>query len=264
MPGDAWLGADTDAVSTVNIFHHRADNIGDRMCGPAQYFWPDRVLNAAFRYELTKPENAILGGGQVFDQIADRAEHAAREPAGGLVAWGVGLPRKGNRDDQVRKVAAHFSLFGTRNYDWRDELEFVPCASCMSPEFDRLPRPTHEVVVFGHRKKTPLLTPRDGVPFMTNSNRPAREVIRFLAQGETVVTSSYHGVYWAQLLGRKVLCVPYNNKFQTLQHPVAMTPAETWHRDLKQATQVAAQLESYREINRKFAARVAALWGLDE
>lgn len=249
--------------ATVNVFHHRADNIGDRMCGPAQYFWPDKVRNVGFRYSLSKPENAILGGGQVFDQVAKTAEHARSDPAGALVAWGVGIPQKNWRDETVRQVVESFALFGTRNYDWKDELDFVPCASCMSPVFDTLPEPRHEMVVFAHRKKTPLLAAPEGIPFMTNVNSPAAEVLSFLAQGETVVTSSYHGAYWAQLLGRKVVCIPYNSKFQTLQHPVTLAEEQNWQKALPAASRVDPLLEPYREINRAFARRVADLWGWD-
>lgn len=234
------------------------------MCGPAQYFWPDRVLNVGFKYRMTKPENAIVGGGQVFDQLEDLVEQVSPNPPGDLVAWGVGLPRRQASDARVRDVLKSFALFGTRNHEWREEIDFVPCASCMAPAFDTVTEPQHEVVVFAHRRKTPTLMPRDGIPFMTNNNRPAAEVIRFLAQGETVVTSSYHGVYWAQLLGRKVLCVPYNDKFRTLEHAVTIGTPEGWQEEFRAATRTDPLLQAYRDINRSFAARVAALWGWDE
>ena len=254
----------TDALpSTVNIFHHRADNIGDRLCGPAQYFWPDRVRNVGFKYELTQPENAILGGGQVFGQTSKFSQYLIENPVGTLVAWGIATPLRGKADASVRDVSSRFSLFGTRNFDWRDDLRFVPCASCMSPAFDAVPQPKHDVVIYAHRKKTPDLVAQDGIPYMTNSLRTAREAIDFIAQGETVVTSSYHGVYWAQLLGRKVICIPYNEKFSTLQFTPKMSTAGTWHDDLNLASRTDPLLDAYREINTKFAGEVAELLGLD-
>jgi len=252
-----------DICSTVNIFHQGADNVGDRLCGPAQFFWPDRVMNVGFIYQLTKPENAILGGGQVFGQIAQLSERLRDNPTGALVAWGVGLPLKGRQDARVQEVADRFSLFGTRNYEWRESLRFVPCASCMSPEFDAVPEPKHDVVIYAHRKKTPDLTPVAGVPFMTNSEQDAARAIRFIAEGETVVTSSYHGVYWAQLLGRKVICIPYNDKFSTFQHEPAYATAQTWKAELGLATRTVPLLDIYREINIRFAAEAAEVLGLN-
>ncbi|WP_299953142.1 hypothetical protein [uncultured Roseobacter sp.] len=258
----ACAGPET-ATDTVNIYHSRADNVGDRMCGPAQFFWPDRVTNVTFAYELTAPENAIVGGGQVFGQTNDLSRKWVENPTGALVAWGVAVPLKGKDDALVRDVSSRFGLFGTRNFEWHDELAFVPCASCMSPAFDNVPAPTHEFVMYVHQKKTPALTERDGVPFMTNKNQEMKAVVDFLASGETVVTSSYHGVYWAQLLGRKVVCVPYSQKFSTLQHKPFLAKEATWTSALGLASRTEPLLDEYREINRKFAVKVAELLDLD-
>ncbi|WP_299674591.1 hypothetical protein [uncultured Roseobacter sp.] len=252
------------ATKTVNVYHCHADNIGDRLCGPAQYFWPDKVATADFAKTLAAPENLILGGGQVFGQLSAYAEHYKDSLAGALIAWGVGVPDKGKQTAQVLDVASRFALFGTRHYGWRDTLTFVPCASCMSAAFDTVPEPTHEVVLYAHRRKTPEFTAEEGVPFITNRNQSAQSVIDFIASGETVVTSSYHGVYWAQLLGRKVLCIPYNRKFSTLQHPAVTTTETSWRSMLSLAKRTEPLLDAYREINRRFAVQVAERLELDD
>ena len=59
------------------------------------------------------------------------------------------------------------------------------------------------------------------------------KVLDFLGSGETVLTSSYHGVYWATLLGRKVLAFPFSSKFYTLKHKPNMYPVELWLRKKK-------------------------------
>lgn len=258
----ACAGTET-ATDTVNIYHSRANNVGDRMCGPAQFFWPDRVTNVTFAYELTAPENAIVGGGQVFGQTSELSRKWMDNPTGSLVAWGVAVPAKGKDDARVRKVASRFGLFGTRNFEWRDALDFVPCASCMSPAFDNVPAPKHEFVMYAHKNKTPSFTQRDGVPFMTNRHQDVQTVVDFLAAGETVVTSSYHGVYWAQLLGRKVVCVPYSQKFSTLEHPPFLAERSSWVSMLGLASRTEPLLDEYREINKKFAVKVAELLNLN-
>lgn len=242
--------------TTVNVFHHRADNVGDRLCGSAQFFWPEHVRKVGFRYALTKPENAIYGGGQIFGQLEAASGDFAKDPPGALIAWAVGVPPKGKDDARVLAVAKRFSLFGVRNYEWHSTLRFVPCASCMSSAFDNVPAPQHDVVIFAHRKKTPNLFRPDGVPLMINNNQPFQTVLNFLASGRTVVTSSYHGVYWAQLLGRKVICLPYSDKFSTFEHAPTKATADTWQDYLKDASQVSGLLEKYRALNRAFAADV--------
>ncbi|MEP6266793.1 MAG: hypothetical protein ABJ139_05595 [Paracoccaceae bacterium] len=263
MERQSFSKVGTDTIGTVNIFHHMADNIGDRLCGPAQYFWPEIVKIADFKYRSRKSENAILGGGQVFGQLKEFSKHWKASPNGHLVAWGVGTPLRGKNDTSVHAVVDRFSLFGTRNYDWHDSLSFVPCASCMSSIFDEVSEPEHEVVIYAHRRKTPTLCAPKGIPFSTNHYQDIREAIGFLARGETVVTSSYHGAYWAQLLGRRVVCIPYNDKFSTLEHTPTMATTETWQSQLKKANRTSPLLEEYRHLNQLFAGKVADLLEID-
>jgi hypothetical protein len=247
----------------TSFYHHDADNVGDRLCGPANYFFPNIGEKRDLRKQLTVRGKVVFGGGQIFDQVQNFTNgEVGFNSANSFVAWGIGLPLRGKRDSLVREVASRFELFGTRNFEWRDVFDFVPCASCMSPVFDEPPPPTHEFVIYSHRKKTPRLKAWDGVPFMTNINRPAVEVAKFLASGETVVTSSYHGVFWAQLLGRRVVCVPFSDKFRTFQHSPFYSTVETWEKDLSSASKTESPLEEYRFLNNLFYNKVSDLWGL--
>lgn len=90
--------------------------------------------------------------------------------------------------------------------------------------------------------------------------RPPREVIDFIASGETIVTSSYHGVYWAQLLGRRVICLPYNDKFETFQHRPTMAEAGDWRSGLAGVSETPPLLEEYRALNHAFAQQALEIW----
>ncbi len=241
----------------ANYSHYKADNVGDRACGAAQYFWPDGFEALSFNDGLTSARTVIFGGGQVFSQTDSfSARINAKFPSSILVAWGIGLPMKWRKDDIVRRVANQFSLFSTRNFEWHKEVEFVPCASCMSSVFDEAPTPRHEVVIYSHRKKTPHLKPVGDVPYMTNAASSLKEAVDFLASGETIVTSSYHGAYWGQLLGRRVICIPYNDKFRTLEHLPVYAEAESWQQHMGQTIVVSGLLEEYRQLNIEFSKKV--------
>ena len=43
---------------------------------------------------------------------------------------------------------------------------------------------------------------------MSNYGTNLEEKLNFLSQYEFIITNSYHGVYWSQLLNKKVLCYP--------------------------------------------------------
>lgn len=246
------------ARTISNFFHCTADNVGDRMCGPGQYFWTDTCEELPLGVTPKHPlKAAIIGGGQIFEQLSPTLRTIREQsPNAAIVAWGVGLPPKGRRDGIVQQTVKDFAAFGTRNFEWRDDIDFVPCASCLSPLLDEVPSAQHPVVAYIHRKKEGPQNIPNEIPVMTNAMRSPREVINFIASGETVITSSYHGVYWAQLLGRKVLCLPYNNKFQTFQHAPMMSEPSSWYRDLALASHTEPLLEEYRALNLAFATRV--------
>jgi len=240
----------------VNIFHCDAENIGDRLCGPAQYMWPVDGINATLSSDIVSAPNYIIGGGQIFSQLAAIADRIkCIEPGAAKVVWGVGLPIRGRKDRSVREVRGLFDLFGTRNYEWKDEIDFTPCASCLSGLFEEAPAPSNEVVVYVHRKKPAPMDIPSSIPVMRNDILNPREVINFVSSGETVVTSSYHGVYWAQLLGRRVVCVPYNEKFESFQYKPTMATPESWRQNLSRASKTPALLDEYRAINVEFLRR---------
>lgn len=246
----------------LNIFHCTADNIGDRMCGPSQYLWPHLANVTPISRSLPEgTETAIIGGGQIFAQLDKLSKKNSEGPnSARLIAWGVGIPPRGEKNRLVRRVAKRFQAFSTRNYDWKDELPFVPCPSCLSPHFDNPPPPVHDIVIFNHRRKPGAIEGPAGVPILLNSVRDAKLAIDFIASGETVVTSSYHGVYWAQLLGRRVVCIPYNSKFLTFQYSPSLASTENWIQYVRTAKSSPPLLEEYRSINQSFARRVEQMW----
>ncbi|MBY8977154.1 polysaccharide pyruvyl transferase family protein [Rhodobacteraceae bacterium NNCM2] len=238
--------------SATNYFHAEANNIGDRCSGPSLYFPFERMERRSLDSWRPGTRSAIFGGGLIFGQIDDILRETPRSAEDDFVAWGIGIPPRGLKDDMVEALASRFRLFGVRNYDWRDRFDFVPCASCMIPLFDREIEPEHNYVVYAHKRKTPFLMQHQDAPVMDNKHRSLEEVLDFLSSGEIVVTSSYHGVYWAQLLGRRVLCIPYSRKFRSFEHPPMMSDEANWERDIKLATKSAPILGEYRELNRRF------------
>lgn len=79
----------------------------------------------------------------------------------------------------------------------------------MSSLFDKEYRVEHDVVYYNHHQLGKLV----GEPMMNNEHASFEEVVAFLGSGETIVTSSYHGVYWGMLLGKKVVVESFGSKF---------------------------------------------------
>lgn len=148
-----------------------------------------------------------------------------------------------------------YDLFGMREYV--DPKHYVPCPSCMSGLFDRQYTIRHEAVLFANasdniRLRYPFAV--IGLPRFDNTASLER-ILDFLGSAETVVTNSFHGAYWATLLGRRVVCVPYSSKFHHMKFPPAMSRDGADWRTLETRTYPEA-LEDCRAVNRAFYNRV--------
>jgi hypothetical protein len=234
-------------------------NIGDMACTPFEYFEADKPIYKMNFWDvdaglLPSPSRipVVLGGGGLF--YAPKAiERLVTSHKGPVVAWGIGRnnDNPGFRPDYVG--VDKFALFGVR--DWNAGHEWVPCASCMSPLFDRFRRtePSHPIVVYQHHAH-PLAIGE--FPVFANNAARLEDVIRFLASGETVVTNSFHGAYWGHMVGRKVLAIPLSNRFTARRFKPMLTSIDSWAEDLRKAEAYPEALEVCRERTMEFARKV--------
>ncbi|NBT43027.1 MAG: hypothetical protein EBT20_21685, partial [Alphaproteobacteria bacterium] len=198
---------------------HQCDttNIGDRSCCPLDYFsFFSESIGAAIRRDVRKFDqnpadvDAIILGGGALGGVAQNIAKAY--PNSIKIAWGIGAtsPVQAPVSSELHyQNSEAFDLYGCRDYGASDI--FVPCVSCMSPLFDQSFEIAHKTVVFGHSSKCPLDIQAEslGIPYADNETcKSMHQAMEFLGSGEHVITSSYHGAYWATLLGRKVSMIP--------------------------------------------------------
>lgn len=189
-------------------------NAGDLASTPADYFgfpgW--LVVRADLRNPPDiKPDAVLYGGGSIIASPFFR-----RWPCP-TIAWGVGHHvRRRPWDDEM--ISEHQRAAGLCDlYFPRDAvgLDSVPCASCMHPIFDEASAPVYDVVRYSAHHRVEVDQPADA-PHMTNEDGDIRAAVRFLGSGRLVVTSSYHGAFWARLLGRQVRLMSWGSKFDYL------------------------------------------------
>ena len=235
----------------------KTGNVGDLACSPGAYFDFGKAEAIDIGQEAPACALAVLGGGQIYQQVVDAAIYRTAA-AKKRVVWGVGITKRQTRDITFDILNASCALIGSRN--WRvPGCAYVPCASAMSPLFDQPAAPRAEVVLFTHARKSTAVQRPDGIPTMDNHGASLEDVIAFLASGETVVTNSYHGTYWAMCLGRRVLCLPFSNKFSHFRtNPVTADPAD-WLADLGKAEARPEMLTDARRANQQFYEKVMAL-----
>jgi hypothetical protein len=88
-------------------------------------------------------------------------------------------------------------------------------------------------------------------------------VAAFLASGETVITNSYHGAYWARLLVRRVVVLPFSNRLLRMRFPPVIATAQNYQQRAKEARPEPDALPICREANLGFALRVSELIGTE-
>lgn len=235
------------------LHHQKANNVGDIYCNPAMHFSFKSYRNVPYTTNVSSASSLTFAGGNVFDEARRFTARSKQSTFGHRIAWGIGLPAPGRRDDQIQNFADSCELFSTRDFNWKARFHFVPCASCMSRDFDQQHPETHERVFFFHKSKTKpeLLASADG-PVMHNTKRKLSEVLRFLSSGRTVITNSYHGVYWAHLLGKRTICIPFGEKFRTYRQLPTFAADGDWQAALRKAAVFSSDLEEYRSINTTF------------
>ncbi|MFT5592341.1 MAG: hypothetical protein ACI8SR_000700 [Oceanicoccus sp.] len=234
---------------------NKTPNVGDLMCAPYHYFY---FPNASV-YDLKSsipPSLAVIYGGGAIEPVLRNDRIHDKVDARYKIAWGIGTSRSGMKD--AGALIDDLDLCGRREFG-RDGGEYVPCVSCMSDLFDNEYAVKHEIAFYTHAVKSKFEN-KDlkGMPVSPNRG-DFSEIISFLASAETIVTDSFHGVYWATLLGKKVICIPFSSKFYGYKFPPTYAKYSTWRSFLDTATQYDFALQDCRDINRNFYEKVMNL-----
>jgi hypothetical protein len=273
LPGIAitrWKGTDdTDpkgdfVVQDIVFKHHfRTTNLGDRVCNPFDHY-PD-LASRGTRIDLDDPTPAckvvVYGGGKIMGGLR-KSLTANDRAARARIAWGVSTVQKNRFSLKYWLAYRQMNLVGTRDFG-DDRFPWSPCVTCLAAAFDQSYPEEHDVVAYVHHWRV-----RDrgvelpvGIPVMENIENDLPRVLRFIASGRTVMSNSYHGVYWALLLGKKVLCVPYSNKFYNYRLQPGYSTGRDWYKELSKARGYDEMMGLCRDGAARFEAQARALIG---
>jgi hypothetical protein len=260
----------TKGAVCVHLVDRR--NVGDHWSTPARHVaWlreaPILDLHSVRASALDGRLVIVGGGGLLRHPYFDRGWEQVRAADGAtIVAWGIGdnlhaedapgsLPLAIDHPDWLTELA----LVGLR--DWQPRWPWAPCVSCLHPAFPslRAAAPSVDAVVYSNRRFP--VERIEGLGYLTNDGTDLETALAFLSSARVVVTSSYHGAYWAALLGRRVvLCNAFSTKFLGMPWPVTVQmPGETWQAAAARTDMVSDALEVSLEATRDFSARVACL-----
>lgn len=256
----------TLAPGVLSVHRRDSGNIGDMMCSPFRYF---RIAEKLYELDIEpldalspllslRDDPLIIGGGGLF-AFEGAINSLLNRYRGPKIGWGVGRnnPLQG-RGNQIQ--TDKFTLLGIR--DWHSGHEWLPCVSCLSPLFDlyRGAPAQYDFVLYDHQH---VRLPIEGHPRLNNGCMSFPQVLAFLSSGETVVTNSYHGAYWARLLGRRVVVLPFSDRLLHLRFPPIVATAQNYRECAKYDRPEFEALRVCRDQNLHFAERVSDLIGTE-
>jgi hypothetical protein len=275
--------SDQQNNDVVNIHRYDPTNIGDFYCGPHHYFEElkgkqldifdykrdDKAIRDNWFEKITQNSLIIGGGGLLnregFDMQMELFEKLG-EKGKKTVLWGPGHNSKNKSSyGKVTKYnidTAKFGLVGVRDYGMKEE--WVPCPSCLHPIFDTPFEARNEIGIIFHKKtlsdKNVLAKFRH---FPSTSNDAVFEdVVQFIGETDTVLTDSYHAMYWSLMLGKKVMVFPNSSKFYDFKYQPVISSFSSFENDLKKVRSYSGVIEECREINMRFAEKTFDYLGL--
>lgn len=271
------LETDQKNEGVINIHRIDPNNVGDFYCGPHLYF--DRLKGKSldiFDYknsdkttrehwaEKVSSHALIIGGGGLLNRGSFEKQMQLFENLGAqskkTVLWGVGHNEKDkaryNKVNSYNVNSGNFGLVGVRDYSMQES--WVPCVSCLHPIFDETYEEIQKVGIIFHKKtikNKKLLKKLSEYPSTSNTT-DLNEMITLIGNSETVVTDSYHAMYWSMLMGKKVITVPNSSKFFDFKYRPVYSSFQDFENQLDKTQSYSGVLEECREVNLKFADRV--------
>ncbi len=267
------LSSPQSNAAMVNIHRLNPMNVGDYYSAPHHYFKELKHTSLdIFDYKRENKEvtehfitkicssSLIVGGGgllnnkgfnkqmQLFENLTEKNKK--------VVLWGVGHNKKYGEVQNYSVNVSKFGLVGTRDFSMPGQ--WVPCVSCLHPLFDEPYIEKQELGIVFHKdtlRKSAILDRFNEIPSTSNST-DLPSLINFIGSSESIITDSYHAMYWSILLNKKVVVVPNSSKFFDFKYQPKISSFKNSIKNVKKAARYSGVLEECREINIKFAEKV--------
>lgn len=237
----------------------RTDNTGDKIICPYSYFqdyFDDFVVqkfdNDDMDYLKFKKATFILGGGGLINQndFWNKWINNIIKNKNKVIGWGIGYNQhKGAKINEKLKLR-DFSLLGLRDYEMK--YSYLPCVSCLKEELAEKSPIQRKIGCIIHYENTDL---KFDYPTMYN-NQPFADLAKFIAESEIIITNTYHIMYWATLMGKKVILFnPFSDKFKHFKYQPVLYSGNL-AKDIRKAKTYPEALAECRKLNLAFFEKV--------
>jgi hypothetical protein len=131
------------------------------------------------------------------------------------------------------------------------KYDYVPCVSCKMKGL-LMERPIERRIgILDHIAfhNSPLMYERVS---MNLNSYSIKTILEFIASSEVIVTSSYHGMYWATLMKKKVILgIDWSTKFHYFKYPPVLFSGDI-EKDIEKCKIYPKSLEESIQANDNF------------
>ena len=238
-------------------------NVGDSVCTPLLYcydFFKDYnvIRHDMFHInwiEISAHDVVIVGGtGMLYVcELFNENFNRLLDICPTVIAWSVGFNTHHHSQIHTQIDTNRFKLIGIRDYAHPSGLEYLPCVSSKAIELDKNIELRRKIGIIDH-KYFPVSQNIPGERIDNGAN--FQTLTDFIATSEIIVSSSYHCVFWATLMGKKVICADaFSTKFDFFKHKPVFYSGDMKH-DIAQTKAFPNALQEARNLNADFFEKV--------
>jgi hypothetical protein len=236
--------------------------MGDMAASPLNYFFDFFKSYNILRHdidhikwmEISAYDIVIIGGSGMLYVTESFQTNIAKlyEINPNVIAWSVGFNTHYGRPISYPLDMTKFKLIGIRDYQHPSSLPYLPCVSCLAKELKKKMPIRREVGIIEH-----ATFPIDGFTHEKISNAYSFQTITdFIASSEVILSTSYHVIYWATLMGKRTVCInPFSTKFEYFKYKPVFYSGNP-KADIAKTVVYEGCLEEAIELNNLFFNRV--------
>lgn len=143
-------------------------------------------------------------------------------------------------------------LSSTRDIHHTLNHRYIPCVSCKHSIFDQTCTLPNGIGILEHPNYSVKI---EDIPKIKNDDS-IDNIVKFISEKEVLISSTYHGVYWSQLLNKKVIYYnddgDINSKFLYLKHRVDICNHSDYKSKIEICNQTFGMLKESRYLNDQF------------
>jgi len=243
-------------------------NAGDFWCSPLKYYnfdkfphkhihfmdvWSFIKGDLGYEHANIKDSIVILGGGGLLTTqgnfIQETTEYLIKNNK--VILWGIG---SNTFETPTYEILNHpnILLAGVRDIVYGLDINYLPCVSCKHSLFDEDYIETDSLGIIEHPRH-PIEV--EGIDKITNQS-DIDKIIKFIGSKNLLLSSTFHGTYWSQLMNKKVLYVKtvgkVNSKIINMKHRVQSCDINDYLEKIMHVSSTHGLLDESRKLNDDF------------